>query len=266
MHVRKLLVVFAMLLIAVNAWSVFVDHSYIKINVDSQGDATISENYWLIFESTEDEAAFEEAKERNQTSISSWNADYEWFFPKFGNILEDEMKIKTSNIIFGETENKLVLEYTIRTKFANLTREEARVSIWKIPDTVFYKYLSGGTYTIPATTRIDIIVPENAEIKKEILGSSLQATKNSVGLEGTSTKEINIEYEIKKPISTSVEEFTLLELLGNETIIMIVTGLTIILVVLTLWKGKEINNRIENYIVDHTKLEKEENEEIDIEA
>ena len=90
--------------------------------------------------------------------------------------------------------------------------------------------------------------------------------KNVVVFEGTSTKKINIEYTIKKPISTSVEEFTLLELLGNETIIMIIAGTSIILVGLALWKGKEINDKIENYIVDHTKLEKEESEEIDIDA
>jgi hypothetical protein len=261
-----LTVLMLLFVLAADAHAVYVDHTYIEIKIDKGGDATITESYWLIFESLQDELAFERAKEKNETSLSLWKTDYEWFYPKFGNIIEEEMKIKTSNIIFEETENKLVLQYVLHERFAEMVKQEARLSLWRVPNRAFSKFLNGSIYVIPENVRISIIMPEEAQIRSDLLGYPIKTTGNVVELGGTSIKTINVYYEMRKPIGTGVEAFSLSSLLNNRLFAAAVAAALILFAVVAFFKGSQIKERVEDYIVEHTELEKEEEEIVEIEA
>lgn len=267
----KIARIFSILLLSLIFFSlpvgaVKVNNSFIEIKIDKTGFAKITENIWLAFEGLKDMNDFANAKERNQTSITAWNADYEWFNPNFGNMLGDEMRIKSSNIIFEESESKLILEYELAKPFAELASGEARVDLWKIPDKAFSKYIDGGTYRIPENTTIKIILPDDAQVRKDVLSQVVKANENTIELGGTTTKNFGIQYEIKKPISSGVDGFSISSILENRQIITILAGASLIILALLLFKGKEIEGKIENYIVNHTELKKEEevDSEVDI--
>lgn len=263
---RLLLAAAIILLIAESAFAVKVDRTYTEVKVDKDGFAVVNENYWISFESPADELLFNEAKQRNGSAVSAWKSDYPWLYPRFGDIVGSSPSIANSKINFEDAENKIVLSYGITKQFAVLVTDEPRLSLWSIPDTVFYKFISADLIKIGENTAIVILLPSEAIIKTDTLSSLAKVNLNAVELNGAlSTNAIKIFYEIRKPISGG-SEFNISGLLGDESVLFGLFVAFAIALIFGFAKRKEIRESLQDYVVKHTEFEKGGKEEDDIEV
>ena len=80
---KKLFFVLAILLLTLNAQAVEVINLEINIDIDDSGNALITENYNLQFISPFEKKDFNDEAIANSSSVSAWQADYEFFIPHF---------------------------------------------------------------------------------------------------------------------------------------------------------------------------------------
>jgi len=264
---RLILAAAIILLIAESAFAVKVDRTYMEVKVGKDGFAAVTENYWISFESPADELLFNDAKQRNGSAVSAWKSDYSWLYPKFGDIVGNAPTIINSKINFEDAENKIVLSYDITKQFAVLVTDEARLSLWSIPDSIFYKFINADLIRIGNNTIIVFLLPSEAIVKTDTISSLAKVNLNAVELDGAlSTNAIKIFYEIRKPISGG-NDFNLSALLGNESVLF---GLFIAFAIVLIFgfaKRNEIKESLQNYVVKHTEFEKggkEEEEDIEV--
>jgi len=175
--------------------------------------------------------------------------------------------IINSKINFEDAENKIVLSYDITKQFAVLVTDEARLSLWSIPDSIFYKFINADLIRIGNNTIIVFLLPSEAIVKTDTISSLAKVNLNAVELDGAlSTNAIKIFYEIRKPISGG-NDFNLSALLGNESVLF---GLFIAFAIVLIFgfaKRNEIKESLQNYVVKHTEFEKggkEEEEDIEV--
>ena len=265
-NLRLLFFAIALTFILGCAFAVKVDRTYIEAKVDKGGLASVTENYWISFESAADERLFNEAKQRNGSAVSAWKSDYPWLYPKFGDIVGSSPSVINSKINFEDAENKIVLSYDITKQFAVLVSDEARLSLWSIPDSVFYKFISADLIRIGDNTAIVITLPNEAIIKTDTISSLAKVNLNTVELDGAlSINAVKIFYEIRKPISGG-NDFNISGLLGNESVLFGLFAAFAIALIFGFAKRNEIKESLQNYVVKHTEFEKGGKEEEDIEA
>ncbi|MCX8158256.1 MAG: hypothetical protein N3D73_01165 [Candidatus Diapherotrites archaeon] len=239
--------------------SVILEKLEIEVEVNKEGYATVKETYKISFTNSYDEYNFNQIKTKNGSSLTMWSLDYNWLSPKFGNLAGQEMPISKSNMTFEEKENKIIVNYELSKPIAFIMENKPRVSNWRIYDSFFQKFIKNDLINIPQNTVVNIILPKEAYIDKDILTKQAVVNENIITLTGISTNYINIRYEIKKPIGSSnsmIENFLRNTTIGNLIIILSLITLLLIFVF-----RKRIKEKIENYIVEHTEFEIKEIEE-----
>lgn len=255
---KKFLPLLVLFLLLANAAALEVNNRTIQISIDKQGYAHIIENYFLRFSHPFEFEQFKTEAEENKSSLLAWGADFNWFYPHFGD------RIGTSApkyyVTFDESERLLTLDYTLTERFANLESEEARETFWKISDRRLSEFEKQGLIVIPENTTMSITLPPEAEINLAKLSSNAKVEGNTVMLHAISTNYINLQYSISKPIA-SVDSYEIIQnlLTGSENILII--AVLIVIAALVFWRRRGISERIEKYIIEHSEIESKEPEE-----
>ncbi|MFH1586437.1 MAG: hypothetical protein ABID38_01110 [Candidatus Diapherotrites archaeon] len=264
-----LALLFCLIVPVVNSLS--VRENIITVEVDDEGNAKITEKYELSFFAGERDIFAQTASE-NTSSIDAWRADFSWFGPHFGEI-QGENRIHDVSISYGE--NSVTFEYGL-DGIAVIESDTLRETDWKFREDVFQNFISGGLISIPDETKIQFILPFEAEISADLLPP--EATlfgPNNVELHGTNRTIINIEYRVPKPIvPEGLDLFSLISGIVLEIIsdynLLVLSGLFLLIVFGGAYlKRKEISGRVQEYIVNHSELETgigEEEIEVEIEA
>ncbi len=229
----------------------------IEIAVGKDGFAQVIERYSLSFLAGEIES-FRKDAAQNGPSLLSWQVDFNWFYPHFG-----EGSITNAHITFDEVLGALTLDYTITKQFATVVRDEPRTTIWQIPERAFKAYLQGARISIPDNTQIKVILPVGSEVDRSKLFSEAQVSGNEIMLRGISTNKLNFEYRIPKPIAPA---FNAVELFTQTNTLIVLAAIAIVAVLAFVYR-KKLGEKVENYILAHSEIETRElGEEIEIEA
>ena len=120
--------------------------------------------------------------------------------------------------------------------------------------------------TIPENTKITVILPNDAEVLKESLSSLAKVNGSTIVLEAMSTNSVKMKYVIKKPISPATGEFKLSDILKNDLLVKSAIALFAVIALFGLFRRKQIKEKLENYVVNHTEFEKSEKADDEIDA
>ncbi len=230
----------------------------ISISVDNKGYAGITENYILKFTSPFEEDDFKQKAVGNSSSRLSWEASYNFFYPRFAESTGNELD--TSSIIYDEGSKTLTLKYTLKKTFAALLREEQRANFFRINDRQFASFNEGGTIVIPEGTNIQLTLPTNSELQSDPPEKAI-VNGNQIILRGIQTNALTIDYKALKPITQNT--FQLFE--DFSGIYFLLVPLLIIIIGAAYIKREEVGQRIEDYLVKHSEIKpRTEDEDIEL--
>ena len=253
---KKLFFVLGVLLLALNVNALEVVNLEIVIDLDDSGNAIIQENYNLQFISPFEKEDFNVESIANSSSVSAWQADYEFFIAHFARTTEN---INLSSITYDNEAQKLTFEYSLKEPLASLIEQGQRADSFEINDREFFAFNESGTIVIPDNTEIRINLPSNTQINSNELPSKAIITGSSILLTGIQSNSINISYTLLKPIAPTAQLFE-----GISNIYVILGPLLILVLLVVLVRRQSIEKRIEDYLVDHSEIKsRAPREEID---
>ena len=254
---KKLFFVLAILLLTLNAQATEVINLEINIDIDNSGNATITENYNLQFISPFEKKEFNDEAIANSSSVSAWQADYEFFIPHFARNTEN---INSSSITYDNEAQRLTFVYTLKEPLASLIEQEQRSDLFEINDREFFSFNKSGTIVIPENTEIRINLPSNTQINRDELPSKAVITGSSILLTGIQSNSLNISYIFLKPIAPT--GLQLVEGISNTYVIL--GPLIILILLIVVVRRQSIEKRIEDYLVEHSEIKsRPPKEEID---
>lgn len=236
----------------------------VEIEVDEDGFANVSENYNLDFETTREVLEFKENATRNSSSLLAWQSDYNFFYPRVGQIVQNI--IEKSSVVYEEETRTLFLNYSLANRFAQIFKEEPRQTIWTVPTKNLLAFEEEGVILIPENTTVKISIPQNAEIVSLEPAAGVKVENNNIFLSGIRTSSFKLEYSVQKPLSSTFNIFQAVRDFTSSTPNFILLVIVVILIALIYAKKDMISEKIEDYIVKHSKLESKPEEEVELEA
>ncbi|MDO8634074.1 MAG: hypothetical protein Q7K34_02150 [archaeon] len=237
----------------------------VEIEVDDDGFASVSEKYNLDFETTREVLEFKENATRNSSSLLAWQSDYNFFYPRIGQVVQNI--IEKSSVAYEEETRTLFLSYSLANRFAQISKEEPRQTIWSVPAKNLLAFEVEGLILIPENTSVKISIPQNAEIISLEPTAGIRVENNSVFLSGIRTSSFKLDYSVQKPLSSTFNILEALRAFASSTPNFILLVIALVVAALIYTKRKTVTEKIEDYVVKHSKLEPSKpEEEIDLEA
>jgi len=258
---KKIILIIALFFLSVSVNALEINHLTIDISVDNEGFANIVENYDLQFISPFEETEFVNQTIENSSSLQAWQADYEFFYPRFAQSITEISPTPPVKISFNNEANRLTFEYSLRERFATLASEEQRSDFFIIDDKQLSNFLETSTIVIPENNTIRISIPQNSEIDTSKLSDKVIVSGNTILLSGIQSNSIAIEYRVLKPIAPTSGEL----IQGISSIYVILAPVLILLMIITYIKKDDLEEKIEKYLVDHSEIKTRKEEELDIE-
>ena len=246
------LLVFVLLGSFVNAVS--VDTHKIVADVHENGFAEITETYNLSFTSPFEKNEFDRKAVENSSSIQAWQFDYAFFYPRFGGTID---KLASSTISYDRESQNLIFSYTLKEMFSTLITSEQRSDFFTIDDKQLSAFNDSGTIVIPENTTFIINLPQNSEIDSSNLPEKAIVTGTSVSLSGIQSNSISLDYRILKPIAPSNFNF----FADIYDIYFIILPIVALLAIMIFLKKDTIEEKIENYLVNHSEIKNRKPEE-----
>jgi len=257
---KKVFFAIVLILLATNASALELNKLDIEINVDDAGFAKIVENYSIKFMSPFEKNDFSVTAIENSSSIQSWQADLEFFSPKFAHNILELSPTPPAKISYDQEAEMLTFEYSLRERFATLESEGQRSDFFVIDDKQLFTFLETSTIVIPENTSIRIRLPQSAEIDASRLPEKVSIIGNVIQLSGIQSNSISIKYRIVKPIAPTSGE-----LIENISDIYVILGPILIVLLIGLFiKKEELEEKIEKYLVDHSEIKTRQTEEISL--
>jgi hypothetical protein len=251
---EKLLVglLFVLLLSSANAH--YIDRHLIQVNVADDGSSKVTEKFFLAFVGAADLANFRKKAIENGSSIDNW-AVFD------GNIASHIGTIKsgTGRILFEdkETERFVTLEYEPNEKFMLKKSEGSRKIDWEINSNIFSSFEAGSVYVIPNNADISIVLPKAALLETETIVPAAVVSGNIVSWSGpiNISGKLILNYSTEKQIAPTISiSKTLQDFVASGAMPITIITIAIVLA-LAYWKREAISERIEAYVVEHSKLE-----------
>ncbi len=258
---KKAMIALFLLLTASGALGLKLDSHTITINIDDKGLAQITEEYGLRFASPFEFQGFKEEAKENSSSLLAWQADHDFFFPHFGE--QAGNRVNTSTVTFDDNAKALTLKYDLRNSFARLMRQEQRADYFAIDDSRFGAFIESGAIVIPQNTMVRMLLPPNTEVDSSRLPRNVNVQGNTISFGSTQTNALNISYIVVKPIAPTSETIGR----GLSDFYIAAIPISVLILIGVYVKREEIGEKIENYIVEHSEMQKREpEEEIDLDA
>lgn len=255
---KKAAILLSIILLGNFAAALRVEKLDTQVSIDGQGFASVTENYILGFISDFEFNDFKKSAQRNTSSLSAWKSDYNFFTPHFAGSTGNT--IISSFITFDEGSKTLTLKYALQKKFANLQSSEQRSDTYAVPDSQLAEFNVGGTIVIPENTTIIIMPPANSEVDATKLPDKVRVINgNQIVLSGIQSNSLNVQYNVLKPIAPTSDD--LFSGISNTYILAPLVALIIIGIYV---KRDEIEEKVEDYLVEHSEIKPRESEEMEI--
>lgn len=262
MKKASLIVIAAVLaLLAGSASAVEIASVQASLKISDSGSASIVENYFLSFSSDFEVRDFEKIFERNSSSLIAWKAFNEKITAHFGN----EGELLNVKFSFDKESKVLKSEYGMEKAIVEKALEDSRSVVWRFKPTAFSKFEKGALTVIPENFKIEVELPFNSRVNRELLPEQVEVLENTIKLENLSASNLIIEYGITKPIAPPINTFEALQTLLESEWFLAVIAVIVAVAVIGFWKRKTIGEKIEDYIVEHSEIAKHEEEEFELE-
>jgi len=183
-------------------------------------------------------------------SLDAWKAFDSRIFPHIGN----ENELNRAEVGFVENNSKyLEIKYSLSQPVAEKKVETSRIIEFSLLSKFFGQFLQGGVFVIPEGTSISVQLPNFSEIEAPIKPEAA-ASANTVTWQGyKSSNVLQLNYHIVKQIASINLSQSIASLVGSPLFIVFVI-IAIIIIAIVLRKRKTISEKIENYIVENSKL------------
>ena len=224
----------------------------VEVQITDSGFAEVFERYELKFDTTFEASDFRKAVSSNSSSLLAWEADYNFFFPRFGSAVGNI--VERSFVTFEEERRTIVLNYVLANRFASIKSEEPLQIKWAIPGRNLGSFESAGLIAVPENTSIKFVLPDPQSINVEPK-ASVKVEDNVVFVSGISTSFFNLEYTLFKPISSTINfSQSVSDFFSSAPNVLLLAAVFAALIAGYL-KRKTIYQKLEDYIVSHSKIE-----------
>lgn len=259
---KKSAAVLALVFLSSQVLALQLQSHLIEMEVDEGGKAKVIEKYTLLFLDTNEKILFKERAERNSSSILAWKADFEFFYPRFES---QENRVLRSTVSYEQEKNTLLVEYELENPLMTLLEDKPRETRFNFSGKQLNAFIKEGLIVIPSNTLISITLPQRTQIAGEALPTQVEVNENKILIKPISTSHLTIEYIISKPISTRVNSLEIIrEFFSNSSNVLIIVA-ALFAIGIIYWKKDKIEEKIENYIVEHSEIERgERDEEIEL--
>lgn len=275
MPIQKCLFGLLLLLVfASTAHAITLTQHIIQIDVDMEGYGNVTERFVFLFNSENELMQFRSQAQNLGADLYSWRS----YNPDITNSIGD-IKPGTGSIGYEEAEGdrQVKLEYQTAQPLFTQTPTNSRETTFTIDSRAFESFRQGSVYVIPSNTKIIISLPSRASIDLESLKPSienqeiLQQIQNDkhIYLSGhlSISGNIGLQYIIEKQIAPTVTLTQVLQEMIRKGEASIIAAVILVLLGITYFKRKSIQDKLETFLADNSKLEhEEETEEIEIDA
>ncbi len=257
---KIILTLFAVLFLAqlvLGQFYVLENHA-IEINVDTEGNAQVTERYYLNFQNEIQLADFRQTVSEIGVSFDGWRAYDSRIYPRIG----QEKDIVVSGISFVENTSSLdflEMNYFLKSSIMEKIDETSRVIEYSLKPSAFSSFVDGALLVIPSGTTITIQLPRGVEIEPPVKPDAVVGENTVVWTGYVFGNELELNYLVFKQISSFDLDQAIQELMQSELFLIFVVIAALILIIL-LAKRKAIGNKVQNYVIRHSDLGGEEQE------
>jgi hypothetical protein len=240
-----------------------IKKTVIKIKVKEDGFGFISEKYFFEFKDEEELNYFKEITRKNGSSLLSWIAFDERIFPHIG---ENELDTKNASVEFiekGLNDSYLSIVYENEKPVFIEKPGTGRFVEWVFNSKKLNKLISAGVIVLPENTVLEIELPSNAQIKE----NNLEEKNGKIFWEGyKTTSKINLSYLVQESIAPTFNlSATIQRIISDRNSALSLMATLIIASLIIYFKRETITEKIDSFVIKHSKIEKSEEAEIEIE-
>ncbi len=244
------------------------NHS-IDIDLDAEGNATITERFYVFFASNASFNQFKEDSAQLGVDLEKWKEYDSDIRTHIGS--QDDLKSNTGRLSFIEApsdEKYIEITYQLTKPITVIKTSTSRLDEFEISKPVMQQFLERPFYVIPANTFISFILPPQSTIEPEDIspaaGITDTGTRIIVTWKESRTNDLSLDYKYWKQIaprfsiSFTVKNF--IEKSKNE-ILWLTVAVIIALILLTYYYRKPLTKQAQDYIIANTEFGSEEEED-----
>jgi len=258
---RSFLVLIILLLLGINTlaadnYGIWLHN--IDVDVSANGDAEVSEKYYLFFDDEAAQLDFREIREKFGSDFTLW----EEFNPKFKSTIGGA-KVVNKKINYSEgDETFLQITYNLSDSLMAEGKDTSLISEYSIKANYLNNLYESGLWVIPENTRVSIILPAGAEIRDSVKPQATildyPTNRKQILWEGyKSSNELSLKYFIWKKIDPLFDLNKVSNFIFRTQTGLILLGFLIILTGIIIWKRKIIADKIEDFVEANTILKEE---------
>ncbi len=231
-----------------------ITENHIFIYIDEEGNTSVVEKYYLFFPDEGNKQAVLGLNQEYGIDLVMWNKENNKIMTHIG-------EAKNAKVLFIEDQKEgisyLQLKYELKEPIVLKKSETTRNILYYLNKKNFERFTVGTLWVIPEATAISIVLPLNATLSSIVQPNSevfFNEGRTEILWRGyLSTTELKVEYtQIKKitiDISQIIVNFTKSEYFIPSMAVLL------LLVVIFIFKRKEIEGKIEEFIIKNSYLD-----------
>ena len=234
----------------------------LEIEVDLQEAQTqVTEKYFLTIPPEERQGFLNDYEEFGR-SLMVWRNNYDFVYPRFGGIDD----IEEITFYYDPQAQLLELSYTTSENIAVVAEDAPRTIKWSIPENSFESFITGSIINIPANVQLIFQLPSNATVNSEELSQEIVQQDHQLLLQDYRGSNLLIYYYTDKPIAPPLDLSSFISQLFTDRFMQIILTLLAFVLLAMIVYRRQLARRLEDYVVQHSELggEKEE-EELELE-
>ncbi|MFH0714708.1 MAG: hypothetical protein V1847_01920 [Candidatus Diapherotrites archaeon] len=257
---RALFVLLTVLILSSVALGQSLASESFTVTILDNQKATVAEHYYFSFFNQFEKDDFLQTVQNNGRDLLAWQAFDSNITFHFGT----QSTVSNASFEFDSAHDALVLKYNTDFEVMQKVAEDPRTETWQVLNSLYKIYDKGSVIVIPTSTPLEIIVPASASItqtpeKAEVRG-------NLISLSGISQTQLIIQYTLSKPLAPAPNTAQLLQDFFNNRFNLVIVAILILLLAGIAWKRKDVEKKVENFVVAHSEILPKEETKIDIEA
>ncbi len=236
----------------------------IDVFVSEDGSANIEERFFFTFYAGE-ASQFEKDFEENSPSLAAWKKDYPFVQPHIG----VENNSRDFQFFLNRTpigEPTLTMAYDYPTGLVQQIRNntQGRGTKWGLVDNTLLDFVTGGTIIIPSNTQIKFHFPNSSVVDTSLLPNGVTASGNTVTLTNFQSNALQVQYTVLAPIADPIDASKLFSNLIQSPLFIFVLIILGIGVAYVATNRKEITEKIERYVIEHSEFRSNQKREIEL--
>jgi len=226
----------------------------IDIKIDAKGFAMVTERFFLQFPNDFQLSLFREESEKNGVSLFAWKS----FDDRIHTYIGEEKELDNAQVGFVENSEKyLEITYGLKNPITHATAETTRRTEFRLKENFFRQFLLGELFIIPDNAVIRLELPSQAEIQGKVKPEA-KVEGGIITMQGyKSSNVLEVRYRVWKQIASFDLQQAMQGFLTSE-LMLLLAAVAFALAILAYAKRREISQRIENYIVEHSEIKPKE--------